>query len=207
MTILFANNGASALAAAISDVATTANLTPGTGAKFPLPTNGDYFAMTITDANTGVLNEIVYVTERDGDTITIQRGQEGTTPQAWNAGDFIDNLVTAGTMAAMQQSADLFPVRTITASGAFVTNKSNRSIGLNRTSSLAASSTILPADADPGDEYWYDDLVGNLNKYPLTVAAPAGMKIANEDQWVCNVNRGSYGFKYYGGNIWSVNFK
>ena len=102
-TFLFANNAQSTLAGAITSAATTAALAPGTGTRFPNPGVGEYFAMTFTDSATGLLNEIVYVTGRATDTITIQRAQEGTTAQNWSAGDIAANLWTAGSAAAMVQ--------------------------------------------------------------------------------------------------------
>ena len=99
MTILlFANNAKSFLASAISSTTTTATLASGTGSLFPSPTTGQGFKMTFVDAATGLLNEIVLVTARSGDTITIVRGQEGTTPQSWLANDLAGMYFTAGTI-------------------------------------------------------------------------------------------------------------
>lgn len=106
-TILWANNAQSTLAGAITDTATTANLAAGTGVLFPSPGANQYFVMTFNDAATGLLREIVHVTNVSTDTITMVRAQEGTTALAWNAGDLALNLVTAGTMQALQQIATL----------------------------------------------------------------------------------------------------
>lgn len=102
--ILFANNAGTTLAGAISNTATAATLATGTGALFPNPAAGQVYTMTFTDAATGLLNEIVSVTARSGDVITIVRAQEGTTALGWNAGDLANNRLTAGQMAAMEQS-------------------------------------------------------------------------------------------------------
>lgn len=107
-TLLFANNASSTLAAPIGPSATTANLAVGTGSLFPNPSAGQYFVMTFTDAATGLLNEIVWVTARSGDSITITRAQEGTAAQSWAAGDQAQNLLTAGQMAALQSSSSGF---------------------------------------------------------------------------------------------------
>ena len=56
-------------------------------------------------AATGLLTEIVHVTNVTGDVCTIVRAQEGTTALAWTAGDLFANLVTAGTLAAFQQAS------------------------------------------------------------------------------------------------------
>lgn len=101
---LFSNNAKSALAAPISSVATSLTLAAGTGALFPSPSGGDVFTLTLTDAATGELYEIMYCTARAGDVCTVTRGQEGTTALAWLAGDFANLFVTAGQMGALAQS-------------------------------------------------------------------------------------------------------
>lgn len=107
MQLLFANNAQSTLAGAISDSALTANLAPGTGVFFPAPTLGaEYFVGTFTDAATGLLNEVVWVTQVVGDTITMLRAQEGTTALAWDPNDLFAELWTAGQAATLVQEAD-----------------------------------------------------------------------------------------------------
>lgn len=113
MAELFANDATTTLAGAISDVALTATLSPGTGARFPNPTGGDFFRMTFRDALTTLNNEIVYVTARAGDVITMQRGQEGTVAQNWLANDLAANLWTAGAAANILQAAQQLPGRLI----------------------------------------------------------------------------------------------
>lgn len=102
-TILFSNNAQSTLAGSITNVALTAQLAAGTGVLFPAPGAGEYFVLTFIDQATGLVNEIVHVTDVTGDVITMVRGQEGTTPLAWTAGDIAANLMTAGTAEAFTQ--------------------------------------------------------------------------------------------------------
>jgi len=104
-TVLFANNDVTTLAGAITSTALTANLSPGSGVLFPHPTTGQYFPMTFQDAATGLLREIVYVTNVTGDVITMIRAQESTTALAWNSGDTAGNLLTAGTMNLLVQQS------------------------------------------------------------------------------------------------------
>lgn len=107
MIELFANNAQSTLAGSITNSATTVNLQSGGGAQFPNPTVGaEYFRGTFTDAATGLETEIVLVTHRVGDTLTITRGQEGTTPRAWAANDLFDNMMTAGTAGSFLQEGE-----------------------------------------------------------------------------------------------------
>lgn len=84
------NNAKSTLAAGITNVATSLSVQAGDGAKFPAaPFHVTLYA---SDPATG---EIVKVTAKTTDTFTITRAQEGTTAQAFNAGDKVELLVTA----------------------------------------------------------------------------------------------------------------
>lgn len=103
MELVFANNAISSLAGSIANTATTCQLQAGTGILFPQPASGQYFVCTFTDAATGLLNEIVHCTQVTGDTLTIQRGQEDTAPQAWSANDLCAELWTAGQARQMLQ--------------------------------------------------------------------------------------------------------
>ena len=98
-TLLFANNAKTTLAAPISSAALTATLALGTGAMFPSPGAGQAFYLTFTDVLTGNVREIVLVTARSGDTITMVRGQDNTTAQAWLANDVATMDPTAASMA------------------------------------------------------------------------------------------------------------
>lgn len=99
LTLLAANNAQTVLAAGISSSATSLTVNTGTGDLFPAAVSGiSYFKLTLIDAATGALNEIVHVTSRSGDVFTIQRGQEGTIARAWSANDIAANMMTAGTL-------------------------------------------------------------------------------------------------------------
>ena len=100
LSLLAANNAQTVLAAGISSTATSLTVNAGTGTLFPSPVAGSsFFKLTIIDAATGTLTEIIHVTARNGDVFTIQRGQEGTVPRAWSANDIVANMMTAGTLS------------------------------------------------------------------------------------------------------------
>ncbi|MGS6264489.1 hypothetical protein ACVGWD_01305, partial [Enterobacter asburiae] len=104
LQLLAANNAQSVLAAGISASATSLTLNTGTGALFPSPVSGtSFFKLTLIDAATGQLSEIVHVTAKSGDVLTIVRGQEGTTARAWSANDIAANMLTAGTIMLLAQ--------------------------------------------------------------------------------------------------------
>ena len=85
----FTNNASTTLGSAASAGDLTLTVAAGTGSEFPVLAGGDYFVATLwaSGSITGVPNEIVHVSARVGDTMTVVRGQEGTTAQAWNVGD------------------------------------------------------------------------------------------------------------------------
>ena len=105
--LLFSNNSSTTIAGAITNTALTVNLAPGAGAEFPNPGAGQYFVGTFNDAATGLLTEIVWVTARSGDTLTITRAQEGTVALNWNSGDLFSNFWTAGSAAQMLQQGQV----------------------------------------------------------------------------------------------------
>lgn len=101
MAQLFANNAASTLAAGITNFATGMTVAAGDGAKFPAITGADYFLVTLfqySGANE-INHEIVKVTARTTDALTITRAQEGTSARAFNAGDKVELRLTSGSLA------------------------------------------------------------------------------------------------------------
>jgi hypothetical protein len=102
MAFTFANNVSTTLASAISDSATTVVLT--SAANLPTIPGGDYFAVTLNDAATQSVFEIVYVTAISGANLTVLRGQEGTAARAWLVGDFAFAADTDGILANFLQA-------------------------------------------------------------------------------------------------------
>jgi len=94
------NNASTTLAAAASSGATT--LTIASAANFPssIPA-GTVMPLTLNDAATRLVFEIVYVTAISGTTLTVERGQEGTAAQSWSIGDYSYSAITNGTETAM----------------------------------------------------------------------------------------------------------
>jgi len=108
MILIFANNATSTLLNPITvTTPTTCVLAAGQGALFPSPSFGTYFVMTLTNPTSGA-NEIVWVTARSGDTLTIaSRGVEGTSPTTWVAGTAVNCFPTAGTQGLFVQPDQL----------------------------------------------------------------------------------------------------
>lgn len=107
MPQLFANNAYSSLGATLSAVSTSLTLATGTGSRFPSPTGGDYFLLTLVgldgDGNENAW-EIVLVTGRASDALTVTRAQEGTTAALWPAGSRVEMRSTKGTFDSLVQN-------------------------------------------------------------------------------------------------------
>lgn len=102
---LFANAAESTISSALaaSSGATTIALTSGGGAKFPAITvPGDYYVLSLV--NSSDQSELVKVTARSGDTLTVVRGHEGTTLRAFAVNDTIAMAPTAGTIQGLASS-------------------------------------------------------------------------------------------------------
>lgn len=93
MGIKVANNAYGTLASSINDSATVMTLGAGQGARFPALGTGDYFYGTLIDTSGNL--EIVKVTARSTDTLTIVRGQDNTTARAFAASDRFELRPTA----------------------------------------------------------------------------------------------------------------
>lgn len=91
----YTNNAGTTLSVGIASGDLTCNVAAGTGSLFPTLTAGDIFYATLTDAATKSLREIVQVTARSTDAMTIVRAQQGTAARAYLAGDTFELLFTA----------------------------------------------------------------------------------------------------------------
>jgi hypothetical protein len=99
MGVKVANNAASTIVGGISSVGTTVTVVAGAGALFPALSAGDYFYATL--ANIAGMREIVKVTARVGDVMTLVRSQEGTLAQAFPVGSRFELRVTAASVTDM----------------------------------------------------------------------------------------------------------
>ena len=151
MTQLFSNNAYSSLAANASNSTTTLTLATGTGARFPSPTGGNYFLLTLVglDSNANESSwEIVKVTARSTDTLTVVRAQESTTAVSWGAGTRVESRATAGTFSELIGAlASYAPLASPTFTGSIKGDFSNATASSRVAfqSSTANSSTIIAA--------------------------------------------------------------
>lgn len=112
---LFTNNADSSLNGAIASNTLVLTLKTGEGSKFPLPNNGEYFLVTLYQKlGSGETNhEIVKCTSRVGDSLTVERAQEGTTAKAFNDGDPVELRLTAESVSGLAKVREEFePITT-----------------------------------------------------------------------------------------------
>ena len=102
MAVLVKNNAYSTLASGINSSVTSITVAAGTGSRFPAAGGADYFYATLI--NTSNQLEIVKVTARSTDTLTVVRAQDGTTARAYSSGDRIELRVTAALLADIRDS-------------------------------------------------------------------------------------------------------
>jgi len=101
---------------------TTLLLSAATGALFPATTTGTWKLLLGDPLGA---NEIVLVTNRTSDTLTVVRAQEGTTAQTWAFGTPVQAVVTAGSWQTLYNriaAAPYYNVRDWGAKGDGVTN-------------------------------------------------------------------------------------
>lgn len=79
--IQFVNNASSILAASINNLDTVIQVSSGDGALFPSPTPPEYFVATLEDDAGNI--EVVQVTGRTGDLLTVVRGFDNSVAQSF----------------------------------------------------------------------------------------------------------------------------
>jgi len=101
MALKVANNAFATIPGAVSSTATSVVVSTGQGARFPTLGTGDYFFATLVDVSGNY--EIVRVTARTDDTMTLVRGQEGTLAIPFPANSRIELRVTAANIDIQNQ--------------------------------------------------------------------------------------------------------
>ncbi len=93
MGVKVSNNATTTTTADLSSTALSVTVATGTGILFPILGTGDYFYATLSDVNGNL--EIVKVTARTDDVMTIARGQAGTLALPFPANSRFELRVTA----------------------------------------------------------------------------------------------------------------
>lgn len=147
MGVKVENNAFGVLSAGITTSDTTVTLDSGEGGRFPTLGSGDYFYATIVDTSNNL--EIVKVTARSSDSMTVTRAQDGTTARAFSIGDRFE----LRPVAALFEDIDLRGSGG-TISGSVDINSSD-SEPLTITSTNAAGGNISVENTASGVNYAY----------------------------------------------------
>ena len=99
MGIKLTNNATTLVPLSVSSTQTSLTVTAGKGALFPILGSGDYFFATLSDVNNNF--EIVKVTARTDDVMTMVRAQESTMAIPFPANSRFEHRITAATVQAI----------------------------------------------------------------------------------------------------------
>lgn len=102
MPVKFTNNASATLASSINSSVTSISLSTGQGALFPSLGAGEFFYATLVDSSNNL--EIVQVTARSTDSLTVVRGQDGTSARSYSAGDKLELRPVAAAWNTMVQT-------------------------------------------------------------------------------------------------------
>lgn len=170
MAIKWANNATTTIASGIASGATTITVAGGTGSLFPTAGGADYFYATLNDSSNNI--EIVKVTGRSGDVMTVVRGQDGTTAQAFVGGDKFELRPTAAGLAAAAEGENIVDLA-VAQGGTGADNALDARINLD-------------AAQDP-DTNGFIVRNGDHASVSRTITAGAGITVTNGDGQAGNV--------------------
>lgn len=137
---VFADFVNTVLAAAVNTTQLTISVSSAT--NIPLVATGQQYALVVMDS-TQSLFEVMYVTGVSGTTLTVLRGQEGTTAQSWITGDAVYGCITAGVATRLIQR--IRQQQTLSANTVLASSSSGQSIFTS-----GALTTTLPSATEPG---------------------------------------------------------
>ena len=198
MSVLFKNNVTATLAAGISDTATTIVVSSGQGARFPSITAGQFFYATLYDSSNNV--EIVKVTARTTDTLTVVRGFDGSTAHSYLAGDNIAMRLVAAALTDIQAYTPSGNIAATTIVGAIAELDSEKA-------GLATNNTFSGVNAFSSTSNTFNgtftgNVTGNVTGNADT--ATSATKVANTGGWSITPTGTKLYFSYNGANVASL---
>ncbi|QDP53699.1 MAG: putative tail fiber protein [Prokaryotic dsDNA virus sp.] len=105
------NNSKGTLAGGVSANQGTLSLLGGEGSKFPTVTNGEYFYITVTSSALSTNTEIMRVTDRIADTLTVKQanGSARNLNNTFSAGDSVELRTTANAVNDLFDLENVLP--------------------------------------------------------------------------------------------------
>lgn len=167
---LFTNNAETTLSAGINDSVTTVPVVDGS--VFPSPSGNDFFIATIEEGST---IEIVKVTARSGNNLTVERGFDGTSGSTFTDIATVSLRITAEALRILY-AGEHRRARTETTTFTFVANEPL----IYCDTSGGAFTATLPASPTPGDRIFFAD-GADFSSNTLTIGRN-GSRIAGEEE-------------------------
>lgn len=176
MGIKFSNNASANIIQDLTSTATSVSVTVGKGDLFPSLTEGDYFYATLA-GNNGL--EIVKVTNRVNDTMTIVRAQDDTTALSFDTGDLFELRIVAADFNDTFSEVD----DKLEASIEETTSIVNSALSSKAPISHASSSTEFGTGTSTqyGHNKLSDATNSNLGAEGGTAATPLAVKTAKDE--------------------------
>ena len=195
MAIKFTNNVSATLASSITATGTSIAVSAGQGAQFPTLGVGDYFYATLIDSTNNL--EIVKVTARTADTLTVVRGQDGTAGRVYAAGAKLELRVTAAGLEDISKGINIGAATTAKAGLVQLTN----SISSTSTTTAAVPANVktaydLAAAAMPkaGGEF-----TGQIDAPEVRISGATGSLYIEDRAASANTYR-----QFVSGNVWQM---
>lgn len=148
MGVKVTNNAFGTLSAAINTTATTITLDSGQGSRFPTLGSGDYFFGTLVDTSNNL--EIVKVTARSTDSLTVVRGQDGTSGTAFAIGDRFELRPVAALFEDIIDNASVDGITSASSSGVAMSITSGNDVGFNTSAPSPAQVAIQTGGGGQG---------------------------------------------------------
>lgn len=202
MKIKFSNNASTTLFSAVTVGDTQIVVSPGGGSLFPELTDGNFFMITVVDAQGNL--EIMGVTSRNVDTFTVNRAQENTPARAFPEGSVVELRLTAGSIGEMasQLTTDILAATQLPRG--IITMWSGATNAVPSGWALCDGNNGTPNLKDrfivgAGQSYGVGNTGGNITQTPSvwTNAAGTGIHVAgtaiNESQMPWHTHGGSVG--------------
>ena len=202
MKIKFSNNASTTLFSTVTVGDTQIVVSPGGGSLFPELTDGNFFMITVVDAQGNL--EIMCVTSRDVDTFTVNRAQENTSARAFPEGSVVELRLTAGSIGeiASQLTTDILAATQLPRG--IITMWSGATNAVPSGWALCDGNNGTPNLKDrfivgAGQSYGVGNTGGNITQTPSvwTNAAGTGIQVAgtaiNESQMPWHTHGGRVG--------------
>lgn len=214
MALKLANNAVGQIADNITTSETSIILKPGQGQNFPALGAGDWFPLTVLRPDGAF--EIMRCTARSGDTLTVLRGQENTSPISFLLNDRVELRMTAGVLAtyfpntggtlngnlAVQGDVSLIRPDAPTTGALFLGNSGNNYLYFNGTQYVMPGADLLVN----GSKVWTASTLNPAAYLPLTGGTMTGQLTISNTSPQITLNDTDWGNRYLHCNSGQVGF-